>query len=355
MTAALSTGLIAKLAGRNYWMHGLALSYVLAGYLCGLISICSTVWYINVLGFFLLIHSLVGAAYFIHEFMHGTVFPNPGWNAIAGNIMLFLTGSCYSRFRDLARNHLAHHKNRADFSAFSIPDFLNSLPKQVLYLIVALEWLYFPALNFVLRWLCALSPFFSQSRRDERWKNVALLMLRAGLLIGLGCYSLRGLVLYGLAYISFISILRFIDCFQHTYPVFQLDQKIPAFSLEHEETNTYSNLVSTGWPWLNLLFLNFGYHNAHHRVIHCPWYLLPRLNAELYPTDYCQQIPLTHLIGNYHRFRIARLFNRQAIPHETKENFDLDQFVGSVGVSFLILREPLHWLKIKSLHNSAIS
>lgn len=355
MRATLSTGLNTKLADRNYWMNGLALFYVLAGYPVGWVWICSTAWYINLLGTFLLIHSLIGAAYFIHEFMHGTVFRKPGLNAIAGNIMLFLTGSCYSRFRDLARNHLAHHKNRADFSAFSIPDFLESLPKPALYLIIGLEWLYFPALNFILRWLCALSPFFSQSRQDERWKNIALLALRIGLLIGLGWYSLRALILYCLAYISFINILRFIDCFQHTYPVFQLDQKIPAFSLEHEEINTYSNLVSLGWPGLNLLLLNFSYHNAHHRVIHCPWYLLPQLNAELYPTDYCQQIPLTQLIGNYHRFRILRLFNRQAIPHATNENFDLAQFVGSVGVSFLILREPLHWLKVKSLHDSAIA
>jgi fatty acid desaturase len=346
MTAALSTDLTTKLANRNHWLNGLALFYVLAGYLLGLVLICSPVWYINVVGTLLLIHTLMGAAYFIHEFMHGTVFPHPGLNAIAGNLMLFLTGSCYSRFRDLARNHLAHHKNRADFSAFSIPDFLGSLPQPILYLIIALEWLYFPVLNFILRWLCALSPFFSQSRRDERWKNIALLALRTGLLVALGWYSLRALILYCLAYISLINILRFIDCFQHTYPVFQLDQNIPAFSLAHEETNTYSNLVSTGWPWLNLLFLNFGYHNAHHRVIHCPWYLLPQLNAELYPPNYCQQIPLTRLIWNYHRFRVFRLLDRQAVPNQTNQDFNLDQFIGSVGVSFLILREPLHWLKL---------
>jgi fatty acid desaturase len=346
MTLTLTPSLTTNLANRNHWLNGLALFYVLAGYGLGLVGICSSAWYFNILGTLLLTHSLVVAAYFIHEFIHGTVFRNPGWNAIAGNIMLFLTGSCYSRFRDLARNHLAHHKNRADFSAFSVPDFLDSLPKPVLNLIIALEWLYFPALNFILRGLCALSPFFSESRRDERWKNVVLLTLRTGLLIGLGWYSLRGLILYCLAYICFINILRFIDCFQHTYPVFQLNQQIPAFGLNHEEVNTYSNLVSLCWPGLNLLLLNFGYHNAHHRVIHCPWYLLPQLNAELYPIDYQQQIPLAALVGNYHRFRIPRLFNRQAIPHETYESFELEQFIGSVGVSFLILREPIQWLKL---------
>jgi hypothetical protein len=47
------------------------------------------------------------------------------------------------------------------------------------------------------------------------------------------------------------------------------------------------------------------------------------------------------------------LFNRQAIPHETHESFELEQFIGSVGVSFLILREPIQWLQIPSREASS--
>jgi fatty acid desaturase len=349
MTPTLSSTLTAKLSRRNNWVNGLALFYVLAGYLFALVCICSEAWSANLFGTVLLVHTLMLAAYFIHEFIHSTVFPNPSLNAIAGNIMLFITGSCYCRFRDLARNHLAHHKNRADFSAFAIADFLSSLPKPLLHLIIALEWMYFPVLNFILRWLAAFSPFFSQSRRDERLKNSCLLTLRGGLFLSLGLYSLRALLLYFLAYLSFINILRFVDSFQHTYTVFQLGQKIPAYSLEHEETNTYSNLVSYRWNWLNLLFLNFGYHNAHHRVIHCPWYLLPQLDAELYPPNNRQHIPLYRLIKNHHQFRIYRLFNGQGSVTDTSEGLNLQKFVGGIGVSFLILREPLDWLKITAL------
>ncbi|MGB8699227.1 MAG: fatty acid desaturase [Thermosynechococcaceae cyanobacterium] len=352
MTPPLSPDLTAKLCRCNYWVNGLALFYVLAGYLFALVCIFSTAWPVNLLGTLLLVHALMLAAYFIHEFIHGTVFPNPDINAIAGNLMLFLTGSCYSRFRDLGRNHLDHHKDRADFSAFSIPDFLNSLPKPILYLVVALEWLYFPALNFILRWFGALSPFFSQSRQDERWKNICLLTIRAGLFVSLGWYSLRALLLYFFAYICFINILRFVDSFQHTYTVFQPGQKMPRYSLEHEETNTYSNLVSCRWSWLNLLLLNFGYHNAHHRVIHCPWYLLSQLDAELNPPDYRQRIPLSHLISNYHRFRVYRLFNGQGKVMDTDKGLNLEHFVGGIGVSFLILREPLDWLKMPALSNT---
>jgi fatty acid desaturase len=302
----------------------------------------------NTFGVLLLLHTLLWAAYFIHELIHGTPFRQPKINVLVGNMMLFLTGSCYCRFQDLARHHLAHHKNRADFSAFSIAGFLKSLPKPLLQLIIGLEWLYFPVVNFILRWFCIIAPFLEESRRDERSRNALLLLLRGCLFGLLAWYSLRAIVLYCFAYICFINILRFIDCFQHTYTVFQFGQDLPRYSLEYEEANTYSNLLSYRWKWLNLILLNFGYHNAHHRVIQCPWYLLPQLDAELYPAQYRQHITLNRLVLNYHKFRIYRLFNGQGEVIDTDQGLKLDNFVGGVGVSFLILREPLSWLKLSS-------
>jgi fatty acid desaturase len=295
----------------------------------------------------LVVHTLVWSAYLIHELMHGNLFRQPEWNAWLGQIMIFLNGSCYCRYHALAGNHLAHHKNRADFSPFSIPVFLRSLPKPILQIIVALEWCYFPALNFILRWIAALSPFLGEKRRDERLRNALLLVIRGGLFTALAIYSPRALVLYFLAYICFINILRFVDCFQHTYTVFQLGQSMPKYALEHEENNTFSNLISRRWAWLNLLLLNFGYHNAHHRVMRCPWYLLPKLDLELYPRDYRQYLTLPELVGNYHHFRIQRLFEGQGQVEDGDRGLNIDHFIGGIGVSFLILREPLDWLEIK--------
>lgn len=335
---------------RTHWksrlINGLAIAYVLLGYGFAVFCIAQPTGLVNLVGVVLLIHTLVWAAYFVHEFVHSTIFRQPSWNALWGQTMLFITGSCYSDYRDIASNHLAHHKNRADFSVFSLPDFLRSLPKPLLQLIVALEWLYFPVINFMFRWLNALSPFLGQSRRDERWRNAALLLLRGSLFTAFAFYSLKAVLLYFFAYICFINILRFVDCFQHTYTVFQLGQPLPHYTLEHEEANTFSNLVSRQWSWLNLLLLNFSYHNAHHRVIRCPWHLLPKLDAELYTRDYRQYVTLGSLVSNYHRFRVHRLFNGQGVVAETENGLDLDQFVGAVGVSFLFSREPLDWLKL---------
>jgi fatty acid desaturase len=329
---------------RVHWINGLALTYVFGGYGVAIAAITSQGWWANLLGFFLLIHTLMWAAYFVHDLIHGAVFRGRQWNALVAQMMLFLTGSCYSHFQDVARSHLAHHKNRADFSPFSMTEFLKALPSWLRQSIIVLEWLYFPAINFILRWLCIVAPFLGQSRRDERWRTTSLLLIRGSLFTALAWYSWKAVVIYFIAYVCFINILRFMDCFQHTYEVFQFGQTLPQYSLEYEEANTYSNLMPKRWQWLNLLFLNFGYHNAHHRVMQCPWYLLPQLDAELYPSDYRQHVTLDQFIANYHRYRVSRLFEGEGEVSDAGGKLTLDTFYGAVGVSFLILRDPLDWL-----------
>ena len=346
---AVSKAFNDKINQPHYWLNGFALAYVVIGYGCSIVCISASFWLTNILGVLLLTHTLVWAAYFVHEFIHGTIFRGPHLNALGAKAMLFLTGSCYCRYLPLARYHLAHHKNRADFSAFSIRDFLHALPKPLLKLIQILEWLYFPAINFILRWFCALSPFLGEIRKEDRWRNGALLLVRGSLFVALAWYSWQAVVLYFIAYLCFINILRFMDCFQHTYTVVQMGQPLPKYSAEYEERNTYSNLVLGRRHWLNLLFLNFGYHNAHHQVIHCPWYLLPQLNEEFYPTECKQQVSLGSLVKNYHRFRMQRLFGEKSGVVEIADRLDFSEFHGDIGVSFLLLREPLDWLKLKAL------
>lgn len=133
------------------------------------------------------------------------------------------------------------------------------------------------------------------------------------------------------------------DCFQHTYNVFQLGEQIPNYTLEYEEANTFSNILSQEFPWLNLIFLNFGYHNAHHRVMRCPWYLLPELDQKLYGDTYRQRVTLPQLVSNYHQFRIRRIFIGQGEVTDQEQGINIEQFYGGIGVSFLILREPLDW------------
>ncbi|MEO1394374.1 MAG: fatty acid desaturase [Cyanobacteria bacterium J06634_5] len=348
----VSADLNDKINQPRYWLNGLALAYSVVGYgfsiVCLGISGSDRAWLFNIFGVALLTHTLVWAAYFVHEFMHGSIYRSLRWNALGAQILLFLTGSCYCRYRPLARYHLAHHKNRTDFSSFSMSDFLRSLPAWLLKIIETLEWLYFPAINFILRWFCALSPFLSKNRTSDRWRNGRLLFVRGALFAALAVYSWKAVLLYFVAYVCFINILRFMDCFQHTYNVVQLGQPMPKYSPEYEERNTYSNLVVGNSRWVNLLFLNFGYHNAHHHVMYCPWYLLPQLDAEIYSAQCAQFVSLGSLVKNYHQFRMQRLFGQKSDVVETEDGLNFDGFYGDIGVSFLVLREPLDWLKIKT-------
>lgn len=115
----------AKSVDTSYYLHhkkhlwnAIAITYTLGGYGSAIALICSN--WLNVLGVVLLAHSLIISAYLSHEFMHGTIFAERKWNAVGGNIMLWLNGGCYARFKDLTQDHIAHHINRVDFASFNL-------------------------------------------------------------------------------------------------------------------------------------------------------------------------------------------------------------------------------------------
>jgi fatty acid desaturase len=340
---------------RNYWLNSAIIAYILVSYGLSLLCITQVSWWLNLLGVILLAHSLTWAAFFLHELFHQNIFSRSSLNVVFGEIMLFLTGSCYSRFRDVSLHHIAHHVHRADFSPFypfSIADFLYSLPKPTQKLIVFLEWLCIPAVNITIRWMIALAPFLSQNRKDERLRNTLLLLVRGGLFTALAVYSARATILYFIAYVCFLNIVQFVENFQHTYSSFHINGKVPKHSLDYDEANTYSLAIPQHWSWLSLLIcFNNNYHNAHHRLMSCPWYLLPQLDTELYPRTYLQYVSISKLLSNYFRYRIYRLFHGQGTVERREKGLNLDSFKGATGMSFMLLRQPFDWLDISSPAN----
>jgi len=134
-------------------------------------------------------------------------------------------------------------------------------------------------------------------------------------------------------------VLRFMDAFQHTYEVVasrSLDAVAPdpRRDLRYEYENTYSNLVGERWWWLNLLVLNFPYHNAHHVRPSVPWYRLPALHRSLYGETDGQVIRCRDLLASYHRYRVARVLSQDYGTVAGSGNRAAG-FLGAVGVSFL--------------------
>jgi fatty acid desaturase len=166
-----------------------------------------------------------------------------------------------------------------------------------------------------------------------------VVVVRAAFFAALALISVKAAVLYALAYLLFLTVLRFMDAFQHTYEVFashslEAAAADPRRDLRYEYENTYSNLIAERWSWLNLLVLNFPYHNAHHVRPGVPWYRLPRLHRSLYGDKDPQVITCRELVASYHRHRVARVL-AENYGTVSAAGDRAGHFLGAIGVSFL--------------------
>lgn len=317
----------------------LALAYTLSGYPIAIGALLYPLWWVNGMGTLLLAHVLVYSAYFIHEFAHSTIFKTTSANARWGTLMSWINGSCYAPFTDLRRKHMRHHVDRADVITFDAKSFLHASPAGFQKLILALEWAYIPAVEIIMHAYVMAIPFLIPERKPARARIIAMFLLRAAAFAVLGVISPTALLLYFIAYMLFLTVLRFADAYQHTYDAFAMlgADRIPDDKLRdhaYEQSNTYSNLISRKYPWLNLLLLNFPYHNAHHEKPAIPWHRLPALHRELFSEAYEQIIPMRRLLAGFHAYRVKRVLSEDYGVVTTGTD-KAARFYGAVGVSFL--------------------
>ncbi|HEY9627881.1 MAG TPA: fatty acid desaturase [Coleofasciculaceae cyanobacterium] len=315
-----------------------ALFYTIGGYYGGIFLLSAQAIALNALGIFLVTHALVLSAYLAHELMHGTFFSSIKTNHLWGALMQWLHGTSYARFQDLAQGHIDHHMKGVDLYLFDRIAFINRLPAPLKRLIAALEWLYFPALFFI-RQAAGVGLIYQNGTSATKIRVIAVLLLRVAMFAAFGWFSPKGLLLYSLAYVGAVQIISIMDCLQHTYELHPYDAVIPKKSLAYEQSHTFSTPISRRYPWLNLLLLNFSYHNAHHAAMKCPWYSLPHLDAAITQQQDICHISLLQVLTNYHRFRVQRLFdeNEGHISFDAEGNPNVDRFYGVMGGTSLLL------------------
>ena len=317
----------------------LALTVTILGYVLGVFFLTSSSWIIVTLGVVLTCLSLTWSAYYIHEFAHYAIFKTPAVNRRWGIFMTWMNGSCIAHFDDMRRKHLRHHVERADVITFDVQAYLRTAPSWLRKSVLALEWLYFPAVEFLMRGFVIARAW--RLGGHARWRVVAIIALRCTFMFGLYFISPWAVLGYFIAYLAFITLLRFADCFQHTYDVYPIDgdNPVPKDKIrdrEYEQQNTYSDVVGLENRWLNLIWLNFGYHNAHHEKPAMPWHQLPALHRELFPENFAQVITVPELLRSFHQHRVHRILAKDygevlAIENAGRAN----HFIGAVGVSFL--------------------
>lgn len=320
------------------WPNWLVIAYTLCGWPAGIWLMTRGSVALNVLGVLLTAHTLIYSAYLIHDCAHHAVFRGGANNDRLGALMSWINGACLANYARLKKKHLRHHSDRLDVVTFDYRAALHRAPQWVRRMLLTLEWAYVPTVEILMRGMIVAVPFRTGTGA-ERIRMLLLVCIRLAFFAALAWVSVKAVLLYALAYLVFVTVLRFMDAFQHTYEVFassslQAAPGDPKRDLRYEYENTYSNLIAERRWWLNLLVLNFAYHNAHHVRPTVPWYKLRKLHGSLYGAKDRQVITCRELLGSYHRHRMARVFAHDCGSVAAAGN-RADGFLGAVGVSFL--------------------
>ena len=290
--------------------HGAALTYGIGGYALGLWGLFSDSLWVNGGATLLLAHAMVICGYMIHECGHNTVFRDNALNARLGRFLNWICGSSYGTFEDIRYKHFRHHMDNDDRVWFVYQTFFQRHPR-LLEFVRFLEWFYIPAHDLLMHGIMAISAFIIPGREDQRMRNALVLVVRAGVFLTVLWFEPMAALLYAVAYMLMMHVLRWKDSIQHDYgPVATLMQKKPELRYggrETEQQHTFSNPESLRWDWPNWLTLCFGFHNAHHLRPTVPWYRLPRFHREQFGTDPEFVVPVWTQLRIYHRYRVQRV------------------------------------------------
>jgi acyl-lipid omega-6 desaturase (Delta-12 desaturase) len=309
---------------RGLLMHGGAVLYAVAGYAAGFAGLFDDSWLVNAAATLLLAHAMVIAAYLIHECAHNLVFRRSRHNAALGRALSWLCGASYGTYEDMRYKHFRHHADNDDVVWFEYDRFFERHPL-VLRLVRGLEWLYIPAHDLLMHFVMVFTSFIIPQRRAQRRRNVLVILFRGGIFAALLVFATKAAILYAVAYMFMMHVLRFMDMLQHDYPynptLFAYVRPPHKGDRDWEQQHTFSNPVSLAHPKLNWLTLNFGYHNAHHADMNLPWYRLPDLHRELTGDDPARVIPFRSQVALYHRNRLSRVHNPQPADYPKGEAY----------------------------------
>jgi fatty acid desaturase len=320
------------------WPNTLVILYTFLGWGLGVWLLTSGHWMLNVAGVLLTAHALIFSGYLIHECVHHSIFEGLRPNDRLGLLLSWLNGACLADYQRLKKKHLRHHTDRLDVVTFDYRAALGATPRWIRHSVLALEWAYVPVIEILMRGMIIAYPF-RYGNAAARIRLLLLLAVRVAFFTALATISVKAVLLYALSYLLFLHVLRFLDAFQHTYEVFPSHSLAPApadprRTRRYEYENTYSNLLSERWSWLNLLVLNFPYHNAHHERAGESWYRLPALHQSLYGKKDQQVVTCRALARSYHRHRVSRVL-AEDYGSVAADGERASGFLGAVGVSFL--------------------
>jgi fatty acid desaturase len=304
--------------------HGGAVAYAMTAYAAGFAGLFHGNWLINIPAAVLLAHAMTIAAYMIHECGHNLVFRSIRHNAILGRIMSSLCGADYGTYEDMRYKHFRHHVDVDDVVWFDYEKFFDAHP-YVLRMSRFLEWFYIPAHDLIMHFIMVFASFIIPQRRHQWRRNLTVILIRGGVFVTLLVFFPKVALLYAVAYMIMMTVLRFMDSLQHDYPynltLFDFDKPPRKGDFAWEQEHTYSNPHSLNHERVNWLTLNFGFHNAHHDDMTIPWYRLPQKHRELFGNDPAAVIPFSAQLKIFHRQRVRRITGNHGDETPTGREF----------------------------------
>ncbi|MDG2374975.1 MAG: fatty acid desaturase [Woeseiaceae bacterium] len=300
--------------------HGGAIAWALLAYGAGWAGLFADNLFVNLVGTLLLAHGMTIAAYMIHECGHNLVFKSGKDNAKLGRVLSWICGAAYGTYEDIRYKHFRHHVDNDDVVWFDYEKFFADDPI-ALRVTRFLEWFYIPAHDLIMHFIMVFTSFIIPQRRDQRRRNVIVIAIRGGIFLVLVVLAPKVALLYAIAYMIMMTILRFMDSLQHDYPysltLFEFDKPSRKGDFEWEQEHTFSNPHSISVDWLNWFTLNFGFHNAHHHDMTVPWYRLPEKHRELFGEGSEFVISLSAQVEIFHKQRVRRIVgNHEGVEPE---------------------------------------
>ncbi len=316
-----------KDGSRGIRYHIGAIVYSIVLLVASIMMVLQGSWVSIIIATICLAHSLTVAAYMIHECAHNTVFKDTGNNARLGRLLMWYVGASYVTYEQVRYKHFRHHVDNDDVVSFDNERFMRERPK-LLASIKALEFFYIPAHDMLMHWIMVFNSIYLPENNDRKLSNLSMLLLRGLFFIALAWVDINLLLVYIVAYIMMITVLRFMDSLQHDYPynlTLYSDEVPPRKGdKQYEREHTYSNPLNPDRKYIDWLVLNFGFHNAHHERPTLAWYQLTDYHRQHFGQEYC--IAFKTQCKIFHRYRVARILN---------EGGDLDHLEDVEGGEFL--------------------
>ena len=112
--------------------------------------------------------------------------------------------------------HFRHHVDNDDVVWFEYEEYFEKHPV-VLRCVQFLEWFYIPAHDLIMHFIMIFTSFIIPQRRDQRARNVRVIVIRGAVFVGLLVWFPKVALLYAIAYLLMMHVLRFMDALQHDY------------------------------------------------------------------------------------------------------------------------------------------